>query len=312
MRDDRTGRDAVEKAEETKEAVETKRALAGAFGRAAPTYGRVGPAFFAYFGRRLAEVAALRPGERVLDVATGIGAALFPAVDAVGPSGSVVGVDLAEPMVQELTAEIRRRGLANVSARVMDAERLECADGAFDAVLCAFALFFFPRRERALAAMRRVLRPGGRLAVSTWGANDPRWRWYEELVRRTARSAAARARDPQEDASGDDRPDNATPIQSGLDRPEGVREALEGAGFRHVTVVAEEREFLYASEEEWWAAQWSHGARLWLERLTAEQLDEFKRTAFERMQPQKEAGGFPLRLVALLSVGARDSEARAG
>jgi SAM-dependent methyltransferase len=120
MRDDGTGCDAAEQTEETSEeetiaAVETKRALAGAFGRAAPTYDRVGPAFFAYFGRRLAEVAALRWGERVLDVATGLGAALFPTADAIGPSGSVVGVDLAEPMVQELTAEIRRRGLEHLA-----------------------------------------------------------------------------------------------------------------------------------------------------------------------------------------------------
>src|SRR5579871_2774492 len=84
--------------------------MAGVFNRAAATYGQVGPGYFAYFGRRLIEQVGLAPGMRGLDVGTGRGAVLFPAAQAVGPSGSVLGIDLSEEMVRATNAEIEQRG----------------------------------------------------------------------------------------------------------------------------------------------------------------------------------------------------------
>ncbi len=97
--------------------VESKQELADFFGRAAPTYGDVGPRFFSRFGRRLVEVARLPAGARVLDVATGMGAVLIPAAEAVGPQGQVVGIDLSPSMVEETRREIEKRALSNVSVR---------------------------------------------------------------------------------------------------------------------------------------------------------------------------------------------------
>jgi hypothetical protein len=71
----------------------TQQTVAAIFDRAAATYDLVGPPFFAHFGRRLVELARLAPGERVLDIATGRGAVLFPASEAVGPSGRVTGTE---------------------------------------------------------------------------------------------------------------------------------------------------------------------------------------------------------------------------
>ena len=96
--------------------------VAGVFGRAAPTYDRVGPRPFAHVGRRLVELAEVGPEDTVLDVATGRGAVLFPAAER---AESVVGIDIAEPMIGALAAEIVERWLTNASARVMDAEELE-------------------------------------------------------------------------------------------------------------------------------------------------------------------------------------------
>ncbi len=155
--------------------------IKGVFSRAAVTYDQVGPRFFSYFGQRLVELAQLPKGARVLDVAVGRGAVLFAAAEQVGPDGSVIGIDLAEPMVDQTAAEARRRGLANVEVRQMDAEQLAFPDSSFGAVLCGFALFFFPHLDLALSEFIRVLKPLGWVAASTWGKDDERWSWLQEI-----------------------------------------------------------------------------------------------------------------------------------
>jgi ubiquinone/menaquinone biosynthesis C-methylase UbiE len=82
--------------------------IVGVFSRAAATYDRLGPQFFAYFGQWLVEQAHLTPGADVLDVAAGRGAVLFPAAQQVGPSGRVWGTDLSAAMVRETLADIHR------------------------------------------------------------------------------------------------------------------------------------------------------------------------------------------------------------
>jgi ubiquinone/menaquinone biosynthesis C-methylase UbiE len=115
---------------------------------------------FAHFGQRLVEVVGIEPGQRVLDVASGRGAVLFPAMERVGSAGEAVGVDLAEGMVKAANEEAQRRGFGT-PARVMDAERLDFPDGAFERVLCGFGVMFFPHLDQALGEFRRVLKPGG-------------------------------------------------------------------------------------------------------------------------------------------------------
>ena len=102
-----------------------KQRVAGVFGRSAETYDRVGPSMFVPVGRRLVALAQLPAGATVLDVATGRGAVLFAAAEQVGPQGRVIGIDLAEAMVQETATDIRRQGLANAAVRPMDAEQDE-------------------------------------------------------------------------------------------------------------------------------------------------------------------------------------------
>ena len=117
----------------------------------------------------LLDAAALSPGERVLDVACGAGLVTFPAARQVGPGGSVVGVDISGRMVEDAARRAEADGIADVSFARMDAEALDLPDGAFDVALCALGLMYMPDPEFAGAEMRRVLRPGGRMVLSTWG-----------------------------------------------------------------------------------------------------------------------------------------------
>jgi ubiquinone/menaquinone biosynthesis C-methylase UbiE len=111
----------------------------------------------------LVEAAQLRDGQAVLDVATGTGVALEAALAVVGPSGLVIGGDVSPNML-----EVARKRLANLPVRLahFDAHDLPFADGSFDAVICQLGLMFFDDPERALREFRRVLRMGGRAAVS--------------------------------------------------------------------------------------------------------------------------------------------------
>ena len=114
--------------------------------------------------------AALQPGERVVDVACGTGLVTFPAAEAVGLSGSVVGTDISAKMVEQAEAEAARLGVHHARFERMDAEALALPDGSADVALCGLGLMYFPEPDTALAELRRVLADGGRVSVAVWGA----------------------------------------------------------------------------------------------------------------------------------------------
>ena len=125
------------------------------------------PALFQEWAGRVADAAALRPGDRVLDVGCGTGVLTVEAAGRVLPTGSVVGLDVNDGML----AVAARKG-ARVDWRQGRAEALPFEAGSFDAATSQFALMFFEDRPAALAEMLRVLKPGGRLVVAVWDAAD--------------------------------------------------------------------------------------------------------------------------------------------
>lgn len=117
----------------------------------------------------LMEHAALRPGERVIELASGTGLVTFRAAEGVGPSGHVAATDISEKMVEALGTEAMRRGISGEFRR-MDAEKLDYPEGSFDVALCALGLMYCPEPGIALGEMHRVLKPGGRAVAAVWGA----------------------------------------------------------------------------------------------------------------------------------------------
>ena len=116
------------------------------------------------------EMVALRPGERVLDVACGTGLISFRMAEAVGARGAVVGTDISGEMVEAARRVAAERDIANARFERADAEALPYAVASFDAAVCGLGLMYVPDPVKALGEMRRVLRPGGRAAAAVWGA----------------------------------------------------------------------------------------------------------------------------------------------
>ena len=205
---------------------------------------------------RLVALAALRPGERVLDAGCGPGTATVIAAEGVGPGGAVFAVDVAEDMLARARAAVA--ACPQVAIAAMDVTALAFREGAFDVVVASSVLQF--SGPGSLGEWARVTRPGGRIACSLpWGpevwtelcrhhveqASEP----YRSIARRRLAAAAVR-------------PD-----------AERVRQRV---GLAAVVTEVEPIVQRFASPAEAWGSLYRHGARLFLEALPASALREFR------------------------------------
>jgi SAM-dependent methyltransferase len=118
-------------------------------------------------------LARIGVGNHVLDVAAGAGEPAITAAARVGPTGRVLATDISSNILAFADKAATARGVGGiVETRVLDGENLELADASFDAVISRLGLMYFPDRQRGLAEMRRVLRPGGRVAIVAFSTPD--------------------------------------------------------------------------------------------------------------------------------------------
>lgn len=168
----------------------------------------------------LLDAAALAPGQRVLDLASGPGLLARDAALRVAPGGTVLATDIAEGMLAEGARRCGEHADAPCFAAT-DAEHLCLADASMDCVLAGLALFIFPQPERALAEMRRVLVPGGVVALSVWGPREA-----VPLIHR-AQDTIARLLPP---------PKVPRPSVFRYGQPEALEQILAAAGFVDIDI----------------------------------------------------------------------------
>jgi SAM-dependent methyltransferase len=262
---------------------EVKTAVGALFDSVADVYDSVVD-YFGRFGRRLVEAARVPAGADVLDLACGRGAVLEPALAAVGERGSVLGIDVAPAMVSRLGADLAQRAVANVEVRVGDAEHLELPDASFDVVFGGFMIFFPPEPPRVLGEIRRVLRPGGRVALSIYdgAAGFPFQAELESSI------GAARR-----EASGGRRFNELAVLCA----------ALSEAGLRVGEEVEMRERFRFTSVEQVERWQRSTGVRRVLESLDDDRLARYRGGLAARLEPFWEGGHFELeqRAVAVIA-----------
>jgi ubiquinone/menaquinone biosynthesis C-methylase UbiE len=121
---------------------------------------------------RMLDLAALAPGQAVLEAASGPGMLAREAARRIGANGSVVGADIAEAALEEGRKRAAAEGLANIRFQLEDAEAMSFTDVSFDRILCSMGFMHFPSADVAAREMLRVLKPGGRLVASVWGSEE--------------------------------------------------------------------------------------------------------------------------------------------
>ena len=256
---------------------DAKKKAVDTYNAASDFYDHPANTFWERYGRRTVERLRLTPGTRVLDVCCGSGASAIPAAETVGPNGSVVGVDLAENLLELARTKAKKRGLDNIQFQSGDLTQLPFDENSFDVVVCVFGIFFVPDMHAALRELKRVARPGGRVAVTTWGP-----RFFEPAS--TAFWNSVR----------DVRPDlykgfNPWDRISGVDA---VRSLFVAAGLPEVEVVAESDSQPVNSPEDWWAMIMGSGYRGTVEQLTTpdrervreENLDFVRRSSVRSLE----------------------------
>lgn len=256
MADEQAGRHAAQVA-----------AVTRVFDLVADTYDTVGVPWFQPIAEATVTVAAPRKGDRALDLGCGRGAALVPLAHAVGPAGAVLGVDVSPRMVEATRADVERLGLEQVRLAVMDATDPDLPPSSFDVAVSSLVLFFLPDPARALGAWQRLLRPGGRLAVSTFAEGDPLFETVDDVFRPYLPPAMLDAR-----ASGKRGP---------FGSDEGVAGLLAEAGFRDVTTTRFALEAAFATGEAWEVWSRSHGQRAMWEQVPAGEVPAVRARAFE-------------------------------
>ncbi len=281
------------------------RAVAAVFDRSAASYDSVGVAWFTPIAENLVRELAPAPGERALDIGSGRGAVLFPLAEAVGPAGRVTGIDLSIGMVEALRADVAARSLSNVEVHQDDAmapdralatavataddTAVDTADDSnvdpavgFDLVTSSLVLFFLPDPAAALREWFQLLRPGGRIGVSTFGRQDPNWMAVDDVFVPYLPAQLLDAR------------------TSGMSGPfgsdAGVEQLLTEAGFAEVRTVTLDVPVRFTDVEQWRAWSWSHGQRVMWEAVPEDRHAEILAAVALALEPARDEAG-------LLSVG---------
>jgi ubiquinone/menaquinone biosynthesis C-methylase UbiE len=222
------------------------------YNAAADRYDDSDNTFWELFGRQTIARLDLRSGMHVLDVCAGSGASAIPAAEAVGPTGRVVALDISSGLLTHLTRKAEARGLRQVEARVQDLLELDSGE-TFDAVVCVFGIFFLADMVAGVRRLWHCVRPGGRLAITTWGphAFEPANTAFWTAVRR-------------------ERPDLYREFAPWdiITEPEALRALLLDGGVPAAEIEAEEATHPLASPDAWWSLVMGSGYRGTIDRLT--------------------------------------------
>jgi ubiquinone/menaquinone biosynthesis C-methylase UbiE len=211
--------------------------------------------FWDLIGKHTVTNLKLPAGAKILDVGCGTGASALPAAQAVGKNGFVVGVDLAIRLLDRARAKASAAHLDNVEFRVADMTALNYPDESFDAVVSVFPIFFVPDMEGLVRELWRMVRPGGKLAVTTWGP-----RIFEPAY---SRWLIAVAKERPELASAFNPWDRITDVES-------VRKLLQNGGAKDVEVIPEEGVQMLRAADDWWSIALGSGLRWTIDQMGPE------------------------------------------
>ncbi len=234
---------------------------AAAYNAAADHFDDEALGLWAKYGGRTVERLALPPGATVLDVGCGTGASAIPAAEQVRPMGKVIAVDLAGRLLEIARRKAASRGVENIEFRLGDMESLGYPDQHFDAVICVFAIFFVSNVAKQIRELWRMVRPSGRLAITTWGPRvwEPGstgwWSAVKEL-----------------------RPDLHAAFNpwDRIAEPAALRRLFTESGVTEAAIVAEDGKHALRSPEDWWTMVLGSGYRWTVDQMEPEMAERLR------------------------------------
>jgi SAM-dependent methyltransferase len=234
---------------------------------------------------------AARPGDTVLELASGTGDLGFEIAAILGERGRMISTDFSPDMVEVARRRAAELGLENVDVLVMDAEQLDLDDSSVDGVLCQSGYMLMADVEAALAETRRVLRRGGRVALSVWGAPE-RNPWASI----GARILIERGHMPP--------PEPGRPGVFSMAAPERTRALLEGAGFVEIRTEEVGMRFMFRDVDEYmrWATEMAGPIAIVIRERSDDERDVLKTLLEEAFVPFAVAGRYALPGSALCAV----------
>lgn len=225
--------------------------------------------FWSLFGQGLVRAAQLKSGEHVLDIGCGTGAAALPAARAVGPQGSVIGVDIAEKMVARARERAREARLLNAAFETADVSSYS-PERKFEVILGAFSLFFFEDIPATLAKLRTLTAPEGRWAFSFWGDRS-----FEGPARTLKRDIEDYLPTPF-----------AQPLPwERFSTPGKIRDVFAQVGYR-AEISRELPDYFLSNAQEWWEVVMNSGYRKYVEMIPAGRRDEFRASHLAHVEKQ--------------------------
>jgi ubiquinone/menaquinone biosynthesis C-methylase UbiE len=228
--------------------------------------------FWNRFGQQTIDQLALSSGARVLDVCCGTGASAIPAAIQVGAQGQVLGIDVAESLLEQARQKARQQGLENIEFLYGDFENLGLPSESFDAIVCVFGIFFVPDMVDAVRELWRMVRPGGKLAITSWGkkvfepANQVLWELIEA-----------------------ERPDlckKFTPWER-ISDPASLEALLAAGGATQVKVVAASGTHQLATADDWWTMVLGGGMRGTIDQLDSATQERVRQANLQFLRTQE-------------------------
>lgn len=256
------------------------------FDKLASSYDDASQRFFPFCADAMAALLKPKPGQKILDVATGTGALAIAAAQSLRQDGRVIGIDLSEAMIDKAIANVEKMALRNVDFFVMDGETLEFKSDYFDHVACSFGLFFFEDMAGALNSWKRVCKPGGSIMFSSFapGVFEPIRGLFVDSLRESGLEL------PQPVFSSDR-----------LSDEELCRHLLSAAGLEIIGIHKRQFGYHLASADQWWDLLWNTGSRALLEKMDPKLQHVFKINHLKQVESLAQEQGIWLDVPVLIS-----------
>jgi len=245
--------------------------------------------FFPFSADRMLRILNPRPGWRLLDIATGTGAAAVSAAQLIVPEGRVHGVDISQRMLDVAFDNVQRAGVQNIDLHEMDASELVFKSDYFDGAMCGFGIFFLPDMAAALQHWQTVMKPGAPLIFTTF-ANDAFspliGDFAEQLLKVSDIDMQAMAR---------------------LDTEQSCEALLQQTGYEGIGIETVSLGYHLRTVDEWWYLVWNTALRGPLMTLPADVLAQFRAAHLESIKQYEVDDGLWLNVNVIFAKGHRPS-----